>query len=31
MLDFKNRIAVTTGAGQGMGKTHALILASRGE
>ena len=30
ILDFKGRVAVVTGAGQGMGREHAKMLASRG-
>ena len=30
MLDFNGRVAVVTGAGQGMGREHAKMLASRG-
>ena len=30
MLDFAGRVAIVTGAGRGMGRTHALSLASRG-
>ena len=29
-LDFKGRVAIVTGAGQGMGREHAKMLASRG-
>lgn len=29
-LDFKGRVAIVTGAGQGMGREHATMLASRG-
>ena len=29
-LDFNGRVAVVTGAGQGMGREHAKMLASRG-
>ena len=30
LLDFGGRVAIVTGAGRGMGRAHALMLASRG-
>lgn len=30
MLDFEGQVAVVTGAGRGLGRAHALLLAARG-
>jgi len=30
MLDLQQRVAIVTGAGRGMGRSHAIMLASRG-
>ena len=30
MLDFKNQVAIDTGAGGGLGRAHAIALAERG-
>ena len=30
LLDFAGRVVLVTGAGRGMGRSHALMLASRG-
>jgi len=28
-IDFKDRVAIVTGAGNGLGKSHAIALAAR--